>query len=60
MSNDTTEKQIADLREDVAKIIRNQAKLERLIWNIGRHIYSKDGTGVAHFDGLAKTCEVES
>ena len=59
MSNDTTEKQLADLREDMAKVISNQVKLEGLIHVIGRHIFMKDGSGETQFNLLAKPWEAE-
>lgn len=61
MSNDTTEKQLADLREQVAKIIANQGQLQELICVLGRHLYAKDpeSGGVPQFERLAKPWQVK-
>lgn len=60
MSDDTTAQHIADLREDVAKILRNQMQLEGLIHVIGRQVFQELGSSVAQFNLLAKTWDVEA
>jgi hypothetical protein len=62
MIDNTTEKQLADLRKQIDKMLSNQLKLEGLIHVIGRHIYEKDTSsgGVTQFNRLAKPWEVET
>lgn len=59
MSNDTTSQQLADLREDVSEVLSNQVKLEGLLRIIGREVFTKSGSGVDQFNGLAKAHEIK-
>ncbi len=59
MSNDTTNQQLADLREDIAKVLSNQVKLEGLIHILGRKLFAESGGGEAQFNLLAKSWETE-